>query len=105
MSSNVRHSMKGNKAGRHWETLVGYTVADLKLHLESQFEDWMNWENYGNKKGQWSIDHIIPISYFKNIATNEIEFRECWSLKNLRPLNHIENIRKGNKLIAEICNV
>ena len=104
MSSNVRQSMKGNKCGRHWETLVGYTLEDLRIHLENLFEHWMNWDNYGNQEGQWSIDHIVPVSSFKNLATDENEFKICWALKNLRPLRHIENISKGNKLIMENAN-
>ena len=35
-------------------------------HIESQFEDWMNWDNYGLYNGEekcgWEYDHIVPIS-------------------------------------------
>ena len=33
--------------------------------LESHFEDWMTWENFGHGAGHWSIDHIRPLSSFK----------------------------------------
>ncbi len=68
-------------------------------HLESKFEDWMNWDNYGRKKGYWSVDHIKPISSFSFSSYDDKEFKKCWALENLRPLDHIENIKKYNKII------
>lgn len=90
-----RCSNKNNKATF---SFLPYTPEELKEHLESQFEPWMSWENYGNKKGQWSIDHITPDSLFNYISVDDEEFKKCWSLDNLRPLNQIDNIKKGNKL-------
>jgi hypothetical protein len=40
-------SLRGRKAGRTWESLVGYTLADLMRHLERQFIDGMSWANFG----------------------------------------------------------
>ena len=45
---------------------LGYSAEQLKCHIESQFEPWMNWENHGNyskDKQTWQIDHIIPLKY------------------------------------------
>ena len=47
LSAHVSRSLKGKKAGRRWESVVGYTVLELKEHLEKQFIDGMNWDNYG----------------------------------------------------------
>lgn len=100
ITTGIYQSLKGNKNGRHWEDLVGYTLQDLKQHLESQFKPWMNWGNYSNKKGDfWTIDHIKPIDSF-NIVDYECEdFKLCWALSNLRPLRHQENSSKRNKII------
>jgi len=50
-------------------TALGCSYDQLKLHLESQWEPWMNWDNYGLYNGQpnygWDIDHIIPTSSAK----------------------------------------
>ena len=93
----LHHSLCGGvKNGRHWETLVGFTVDQLKKHLEKQFKPGMNWENYG-KQG-WEIDHIIPISAFNFEKTEDIDFKRCWALKNLQPLWAKENLRKHAKL-------
>ena len=73
--------------------IIGYTSQELITHLESQFEEDMSWDNYGNKKGDWSIDHTRPISTFDaNAPINEIN-----ALSNLRPMWHSENCRKRNK--------
>jgi hypothetical protein len=87
-----------------------YSFAELKQHLESQFEPWMTWKNRGiynkdiwNDNDQstwtWQIDHIIPHSAFKYTDMECIEFQECWALENLRPLSAKENIIKGNRKV------
>jgi hypothetical protein len=100
ISSSMRRSLKGGKSGRHWEDLVGYTLEDLMQHLEAQFEDWMTWDNHGKyEKGKkkWQIDHIKPKSLFNFETPEDPEFKECWALENLQPLEAMENIKKGNK--------
>ena len=98
----IHYSLKGNKHGRHWEELVGYTSKDLMNHLESQFEDWMNWDNYSHPKGsknrKWCIDHIVPIFSFNFNSYDDVEFKKCWALENLRPLDFTENMKKSNKI-------
>lgn len=92
-------ALKNKKAGRHWEDLVGYTLQDLMKHLESLFEPWMNWNNWGKiKKGEkrWNIDHIKPQSLFKYKNSEDKEFKLCWALNNLQPLEAVENIKKSN---------
>lgn len=84
----------GEKAGRKWESLVGYTSDQLKTHIEKQFLPGMTWSNYG----KWHIDHRIPISAFNFGTTEDIDFKQCWSLRNLRPLWALDNLRKFNKL-------
>ena len=94
MSNAIRHSLTGNKKGNHWEDLVGYTLDDLKKHLEKQFTEGMTWENYG----EWEIDHIIPIKVFNYDNAEHLDFKRCWALKNLRPLWRNENRAKSDKL-------
>lgn len=103
VSCSVRdaiHERNGKKSGRTFDNLP-YTVQQLKDHLEKQFESWMNWSNYGGRNDSkiksWTIDHIIPQSKFPYKSLNDSLFQECWALSNLRPLEKIENIRKGNR--------
>jgi hypothetical protein len=95
-SSAMYRSLKSNKGGRHWEDLVGYTVEDLKKHIENQFEPGMNWENYG--KFTWHIDHKIPMSAFNISSAECIDFKKCWKLSNLQPLWARENHVKRDRL-------
>lgn len=69
---------------------------EFKKYIESQFINGMNWNNYGNKiETDWSIDHIIPISS----ATTLEEVKKLNHHTNLRPIWHIDNIRKRDKFI------
>ncbi len=99
MGGAIRASLKRGKNGRKWESLVRYTCQDLMNHLESQFESWMTWDNYGLGKDKWSIDHIIPISSFNYESYDDLDFKKCWALNNLCPLDWEENIKKGNKIL------
>ena len=96
VSSLMRFYLKGNKGGAHWEQLVGFTIKQLKKHLESQFVDGMAWGNYG--ANGWHIDHKIPISVFNFEKPEDDDFKKCWSLKNLQPMWGKENVKKGNSL-------
>ncbi len=80
---------------------LDYSIDDLKNHLESQFEPWMNWDNWGIANSTiktWNIDHIIPQSRLPYDSLEHPNFKKCWSLDNLKPIDSIENIKKGNKI-------
>ena len=68
------------------ELILGCSFPQLKHHIESQFEPWMNWNNKGLYNGEfnygWDIDHIIPLS----TATTEAELIQLNHYSNLRPL-------------------
>jgi len=97
MSRSISEALKGNKAGRHWETLVSFTLAELIKHLETKFLPGMTWNNYG--KHGWHIDHIIPIAFFIYNKPEDQEFQYCWSLDNLQPMWAKDNLTKGNKIM------
>ena len=93
MKQAVRLALQGGKRGRSWENLVGYTVDDLRAHLERQFTKGMTWDNMG----EWHVDHILPKVSFTYSSAEDPEFRACWALTNLRPLWGAENISKHAK--------
>jgi hypothetical protein len=94
MATSIYRSLKGNKQGRSWEKLVGFTANDLMKHLEKKFLPGMSWDNMG----EWHIDHKIPKVMFNYNRPEDIDFRRCWALKNLQPLWAIDNNRKYSKL-------
>jgi len=92
LSAVIRNKWKSGSAIKD----LGCSVEDLKWWLEFWWEDGMNWDNYGKKKGQWSIDHIKPLSKFD--LTDRNQLLEVCNYRNLQPLWHIDNMRKGNKI-------
>jgi hypothetical protein len=83
-----------------------YTLTELKIHLESQFEPWMTWATHGiyNSKTwddndsstwTWNIDHIVPHSIFKYESIQDDNFKKCWALENLRPYSAKQNVLDG----------
>jgi hypothetical protein len=95
ISSGIRQSLKRDKGGYSWSTLVDYDYDQLKKHLEKRFKSGMTWDNYGS---YWHIDHIIPKSVFNYQTTDDLDFKKCWSLKNLQPLEAHNNQVKCAKL-------
>jgi hypothetical protein len=91
----IGKSLRGRKAGRHWESLVGYTLTELMRHLERQFVSGMSWDNRSN----WEIDHRVPLSSFKFDAAEDEGFRAAWALTNLQPLWSQDNQMKRDKRI------
>lgn len=89
----IWRSLKDNKGGRIWESLVGYDVETLKQHIEKHFTKDMNWENF--MQGKIHIDHIIPVSAFNFETSKDLDFQRCFAIKNLRPLWAKDNLRKG----------
>lgn len=74
------------------EKIIGCSYLELKIYLESQFQQGMSWDNYGLYG--WHIDHIIPLASAK---TEEKLYKLC-HYKNLQPLWAIDNIKKGKRV-------
>jgi hypothetical protein len=96
IGSAISRCLVNKKAGRKWKILVDYSLEELIQHLERQFNIKMNWNNYGS---YWVVDHIKPKSLFNFTSPDDLEFKQCWALKNFRPLEKIENIKKSNNYI------
>lgn len=97
LSQNIRNRMNTfissnnfSKNGKTFE-LIGCSQIELKIYLENKFLPGMSWDN----KGEWHIDHIIPLSLAK---TEEETYKLC-HYTNLQPLWANDNLTKGKKLI------
>jgi hypothetical protein len=109
LSTAICIHLKENNGSKNNKSIISalpYSIEDLKIHLEKQFEPWMNWFNYGSYKisswddndqstWTWQIDHIIPHSTFKYTSIDDDSFKNCWALENLRPLSAKQNILDG----------
>ncbi len=92
---DVLKELGGTKAAELKE-LVGCCMSDLIKYIESLWLPGMSWENYGNKEGNWQLDHIIPVCSFNLIEAEQQ--KACYHYTNVRPLWKIDNLRKGAKL-------
>lgn len=89
LRNRIRLAMKRTSIAERGKLseIVGCKIIDLKIHLEDQFQDGMNWNNYG----EWHIDHIIPLIKAKNTE----ELNSLCHFTNLQPLWAFQNISKG----------
>lgn len=95
-SRAINRILRGTKNNASILDYLPYTIEELKQHLEKQFDDKMTWDNYGR---YWHIDHIIPQSKLLYASMIDENFKKCWALENLHPLEAIANIKKSNKII------
>lgn len=79
------------KKNKQFKDYIGCSPKELGEHIESQFEDGMNWKNHGT---YWQLDHIIAIGL--NSKTPE----DVYTLNhysNLQPLTIKEHKKKTKK--------
>lgn len=91
ITAQIGQALRGRKAGRKWESIVGYGIDELMAHIERQFLKGMSWDN----RADWHLDHVVPISSFTFTGPDDPEIRRAWALPNLRPLWAADNIRKS----------
>ena len=97
LRSRLWHAIKNDQKGGSAINDLGCSIEYLKRHLESQFESWMTWDNYGRKDGIrcWEIDHIEALSKFDLSNPEQVKIACCYT--NLKPMCAKDNIRKSNK--------
>ena len=91
MSSRIRETLREGKGGHKWEEIVGFSLDELRCHIERQFQKGMSWDNMG----EWHIDHIVPVASFDFSSHEDADFKFAWALLNLRPMWASENMSKG----------
>lgn len=87
--TRLYQALKGYTKSKSTRRLIGCPIKQLKEHLESQFEEGMSWDNYG----EWHVDHIKPCALFDFSKIEEQ--KACFHYTNLQPLWAEENQRKG----------
>jgi len=104
ISCRIRKAIRKN--GESMVDILPYTIKELRMHLESQFESRMTWDNWGkyspktwddNDKSTWTwqVDHIVCQSDLPYDSMKHTNFKKCWSLDNLRPLSAKQNVMDG----------
>lgn len=114
ISRSIRAHLEKQKIVKKGSCLeyLDYSIPELKANLEKLFSVpenldkngnvWMTWENYGkydpkthDNNPTWQIDHIIPHSEFNYDSMDHPEFKKCWAISNLRPLDSRKNLLDG----------
>src|ERR1035437_118870 len=98
LRSRLNKALKGNVKSDSTMKLIGCTIDQLRDHLESQFEPWMNWKNHGpydTTKQTWHFDHIRPMDDFD--LSDPKQQQEVCNYSNIRPLLAKDNLIKGSK--------
>ena len=104
LKENIRRAISSSfkrngfvKTNRTYE-ILGCDYETFKTYIESKFEPWMNWGNYGKYNGElnygWDVDHIIPLCS----ATCDADILRLNHHINLRPLcSYINRVVKKAK--------
>ena len=109
VSHQIRDHLRrygSSKRGNSIIKFLDYSIDELRIHLEKQFENWMTWDNYGVYESKtwndndsatwtWSIDHIIPQYKLPYTHMSDDNFKKCWTLNNLRPMSAKQNLLDG----------
>lgn len=82
---------KGFKKEVSLRKYIGLGPLEFRKHIENQFDENMNWDNYGS---YWHLDHIVPISYFDPNDTDQLKV--ALNYNNLAPLEAKKNMIKSN---------
>lgn len=83
---------------------LGCNSEKFREHIQLQWTEGMSWANYGNRENEWSLDHILPITSFLKTESGLWDKLSDYNRKlihytNLRPMWHVENIKKGKKIL------
>jgi len=98
LRTRINRAIKNNQKKGKTLNILGCTIDDFKRHIESNFTEGMNWENYG----KWHIDHIIPCDCF-DLSKEEAQMF-CFHHTNMQPMWGIDNIVKKNTINFKLLN-
>jgi hypothetical protein len=82
-------SLQGKNKSTSTTKLLGCSIEEYKIYLEKQFNEDMNWENYGT---YWEIDHKKELYRFD--LSDSIQQKEAFHFTNTQPLPVEENRKK-----------
>ena len=92
IASNLRNRLRRALNHGEWSAataaLVGCSLAEFRVHLESLFQLGMTWGNHG----EWVIAHAKPLKDFD--LTDPDQLREVMHYRNIQP-------RWGRRVISQ----
>lgn len=97
LSHGLTQRIVKSKIFKHY---IGMTTQEFRSYIESRWESWMNWDNYGYGVGRWSLDHIVSVNKFD--LSKEEDRLICWNYKNLRPYDAVKNNKEHSRELVTI---
>ena len=104
---NINHRLAGNLRSRYNTALngqlkvgsfvddIGCTIDEFRQHIENLWEFDMSWNNYGQGKEHWHIDHIKQLVRFNLedrkqflLAAHYTNCRPMWAEENWKRPRH-----------------
>ena len=84
-----------NKKNDSSVNYLGCTIDMYSKWIRFSSEELYSFDNHGTV---WHIDHVIPLSTFDFTKEEDIYLAFNW--RNTTPLDRIENMKKGNKILT-----
>ena len=91
LRGRIKDVLKGHSKSDSTINILGCTIEELWIHLESKFTEGMTRQNHG----KWHVDHIIPCASFD--LTKPEQQVKCFHYTNLQPLWALDNLKKGKR--------
>jgi hypothetical protein len=91
VGEQIRLALKGGAPAKRLAAFLGYSMAELRRHLERQFTSGMDWQRFC--AADIHIDHRRPLASFD--LSDPDQLRAAWRLDNLQPLWAADNLAKG----------
>jgi len=96
LQGSLVHFVTGQAATSIYEKYLGCSVEEFLRYIESRFEPWMNWDNYGKasfKKQTWNLGHIRGCNTFD--LSKEEDRLVCFNYRNLKPMDARKNAQQA----------
>ncbi len=80
--------------------MLGCSIEDFRIYIESKFDTGMTWQNYGSV---WHVDHIMPCAIFD--LTKPEHQKRCFHFSNMQPLFVVDNLKKNRWNFSDQFNL
>lgn len=100
LRNQLNKALKGQRKFGRAQELLGCSIENFRIYIESKFDTGMLWSNYGTV---WHIDHVMPCAVFD--LSKQSHQKRCFHFSNMQPLFASENIRKGMKVLSDQFNL
>jgi hypothetical protein len=93
LTKRIKRLIGKQPPGRYKELMGVQAYKEILDHLIKNFQPGMTMDNYGDKHGQWNLDHIKPCRAFD--LNNPNEQKKCFHYTNIQPMWAKDNNEKG----------